>query len=88
MLATRCACGFEHLDDELLIDHLLAAFESEDCTGTDGLVHVEMVRLTCMCGFQGASSDELDRHFLTAFTRTDQLGRDGRKHEPLAPVAR
>jgi hypothetical protein len=87
MLATRCACGFERLEDERLMDHLLAVFEPDDSTGADGLVHLEMATLVCSCGFQAASSDELDSHFLEVFTRTDQIGRDGRKHESIAPVA-
>lgn len=87
MLATRCACGFERLEDEQLIDHLLAAFDPEDCTGTDGLVHLEIVKLACMCGFQAASADDLDCHFLEVFTSTDRIGHDGREHEPIAPVA-
>ncbi len=87
MLAMRCACGFERLEDEQLIDHLLAVFEPDDSTGTDGLVHLEMAKRACSCGFRAASSDELDSHFLSAFTSADRLGRDGRKHEPVAPAA-
>jgi hypothetical protein len=88
MLATRCACGFERLEDEQLIDHILAAFEPEDCTGTDGLAHLEIAKLACTCGFLAASGDDLDRHFLAVFTPTDQTGRDGRKHKPIAPATR
>ena len=84
MLATRCACGFERLEDEQLIDHLLAVFEPDDSTGADGLVHLEMARLACSCGYQAASSDELNDHFLEVFMRTGQCGRDGRKHESIA----
>ena len=87
MLATRCACGFERLEDEQLIDHLLAVFEPDDSTGTDGLVHLEMAKLACSCGYQTASSDELNSHFLEVFRRTNQFGRDGRKHESIAPAA-
>jgi hypothetical protein len=85
LLATRCACGFERLEDEEVIDHLLAVFEPEDTTGTDGLVHMEMAHLVCSCGFQTVHGDDLDYHFLVVFTPSDQVGSDGRRHEPVAP---
>jgi hypothetical protein len=88
MLATRCACGFERLQDEEVIDHLLAVFEPEDSTGTDGVVHLEMAKRICSCGFQAASRDDLDVHFLGVFTPANQVGADGRRHEPVPPVAR
>jgi hypothetical protein len=82
MLAIRCACGFERLQDEQLVDHLLVIFESEDSTGTDGIIHLEMAGRACSCGFQAASGVDLDRHFLEVFTPAGQAGPDGRKHEP------
>lgn len=88
MLATRCACGFERLQDEEVIDHLLAVFEPEDSTGTDGVIHLEMAKRICSCGFQAASRDDLDVHFLGVFTPANQVGADGRRHEPVPPVAR
>jgi len=86
LLATRCACGFERLEDEEVIDHLLAVFEPKDATGTDGKVHMEMAYLVCSCGFQAFHGDDLDYHFLVVFTPSDQVGKDGLLHEPIAPV--
>jgi hypothetical protein len=81
MLATRCACGFERLPDEEVIDHLLAVFEPQDTTGNDGRPHQEMALRACSCGFQAASGDELDMHFLAVFTAADAVGTDGNRHE-------
>ncbi len=86
LLATHCACGFKRLGDEEVIDHLLAVFEPEDSTGTDGLVHLEMANLACSCGFQTFHGDDLDYHFLVVFTPSHQVGYDGHRHEPVAPV--
>jgi hypothetical protein len=86
LLATRCECGFERLEDEEVIDHLLAVFEPEDATGTDGKVHMEMADLVCSCGFQTFHGDDLDYHFLVVFTPSDQVGHDGRRHEPVTPI--
>jgi hypothetical protein len=80
--ATRCVCGFARLEDEEVIDHLLAVFEPADAVGTDRIVHLEMAKLTCSCGFLAVFSDDLDCHFLLVFTPSDQVGRDGRRHEP------
>jgi hypothetical protein len=88
MLAIRCACGFERLHDEQVVDHLLVTFEPEDSTGTDGLIHLEMARRACSCGFQAASADDLDHHFLVVFTPADQVGPDGHHHEPVSPACR
>jgi len=82
MSATRCLCGFERLDDEEVIDHLLATFEPEDSIGSDGQVHQEAAPMACLCAFTAASPRELDAHFLAAFTPADHAGRDGSKHEP------
>jgi hypothetical protein len=87
LLATRCACGFERLEDEEVIDHLLLVFDPEDSTGTDDRVHLEMAKLTCSCGFQTVHGDDLDYHFLVVFTPSDQVGRDGRRHEPIPSAA-
>ncbi len=84
MTATRCACGFQRLDDEEVTDHLLAAFEPGDSTGNDGRVHQELARLACSCGFTAASTQELDNHLLAAFTPAGSVGRDGARHEPAA----
>lgn len=86
LLATRCACGFERLEDEEVIDHLLAVFESADSIGTDGQVHMEMAKLACSCGFQTTYGDDLDYHFLVVFTSSNQVGSDGLRHEPIAPA--
>jgi hypothetical protein len=85
MLATRCACGFECLADEEVIDHLLAVFEPEDAAGNDGRSHEEMAFNACSCGFQAASGDELDIHFLLVFTPADLVGDDGEQHEATNP---
>jgi hypothetical protein len=82
MRATRCACGFERLADEEVIDHLLALFDPADSRGTDGREHEERQGRTCSCGFAGATGEELDEHFLEAFTPAGSVGRDGREHEP------
>ncbi len=84
MLARRCACGFEELKDEQVIDHLLAVFEPPDSTGADGLVHLEMALKACSCGLSFTSGGEMDRHFLAVFTPADSAGSDGRQHEALA----
>jgi hypothetical protein len=84
MLATRCACGFERLDDEEVTDHLLTLFEPGDATGSDRQVHEEMAALACSCGFMAAVAGEMDSHFLAVFTPADSVGRDGEKHEPIA----
>ena len=84
MPTTRCSCGFERLDDEEVTDHLLAVFEPDDATGSDGQVHEEVTRLSCSCGFPAASAEELEGHFLTVFTPAGSVGRDGDKHEPIA----
>ncbi|HEY6788240.1 MAG TPA: hypothetical protein VI365_13120 [Trebonia sp.] len=86
MLATRCACGFERLDDEGVIDHLLAVFGPKDARGNDGQVHEEMAVLACSCGFRAALAEEMDSHFLAVFTPVGPVGRDGEKHEPIAVV--
>ena len=86
MLATRCACGFERLDDEEVIDHLLAVFEPEEGLGTDGQVHQEEQLRGCACGFSAVTSDELDAHFLAKFTPADAIGPDGKRHQAL-PVS-
>lgn len=83
MLAIRCACGFEELADEQVIDHLLAVFEPADAIGTGGEIHEEMAGRACSCGFLALSGDEMDAHFLAAFTPVGKVGRDGRAHEPL-----
>jgi hypothetical protein len=84
MLATRCACGFERLDDdEEVSDHLLAAFESPSGIGTDGRVHQEEALRACSCGFSAATGDDLDAHFLAVCTPIDAIGHDGKKHEAL-----
>jgi hypothetical protein len=82
MTATRCTCGFQRLDDEEVADHLLAAFEPSDSTGSDGHVHQELAKLACSCGFAAASAQELDRHLLGVFTPAGSVGRDGVMHEP------
>jgi hypothetical protein len=84
MTATRCSCGFERLDDEEVSDHLLAAFEPRDLTGTDGQVHQELAALACSCGYAATSVPELDGHFLAMFTPAGLVGRDGAKHELAA----
>jgi hypothetical protein len=81
MLATRCACGFERLPDEEVIDHLLAIFEPQDTVGNDGQTHEELTGRACLCGFLAISGEELDTHFLTVFTAADAIGSDGRRHE-------
>jgi hypothetical protein len=81
MLAMRCACGFEELADEQLIDHLLAVFEPADAVGTNGEIHEEMVGRACSCGFFAISGSEMDTHFLAVFTPVGLAGRDGRTHE-------
>ncbi len=83
MLARRCACGFEELEDEQVIDHLLAVFESPDSAGADSLVHLEMALKACSCGLSFASGGEMDAHFLAVFMPVDSVGSDGRKHEAL-----
>jgi hypothetical protein len=83
MLATHCACGFEELAEEQVIDHLLAAFEPVNDVGADGKVHEEMDSRTCSCGFSAISGNAMDAHFLAAFTPADRVGSDGRRHEPL-----
>ena len=82
MTATRCTCGFQRLDDEEVSDHLLAAFEPDDSTGSDGDVHQELAGLACSCGFAAASGQELNSHFLAVFTPAGSVGRDGVQHEP------
>ena len=83
MLATRCSCGFERLDDEEVSDHLLTAFEPEDSIGTDGRVHQEEALRTCSCGFSVTTGAELDAHFIALFAPTDTIGRDGERHQAL-----
>jgi hypothetical protein len=83
MLATRCACGFERLDDEEVSDHLLAVFEPDDAIGTDDQVHQEDDNRVCSCGFSAAIGDELDTHFLAVFMPADSLDRDGVRHQPI-----
>lgn len=84
MLATRCACGFEELADEQVIDHLLAVLEPADAIGTDGNTHEEMADRACSCGFAAISRGEMDAHFLAAYTPADSVGNDGRTHQALA----
>ncbi|HEY6788555.1 MAG TPA: hypothetical protein VI365_14720 [Trebonia sp.] len=84
MLATRCSCGFETLNEEEVTDHLLAVFETEDTIGNDGQAHLEDRRLSCSCGFSGSSAEELDAHFLAVFTPVGSVARDGAKHEAAA----
>jgi hypothetical protein len=81
--ATRCACGFERLDDEEGSDHLLAAFVPEDNLGPDGQVHEEGELRACSCGFSASSGPELDAHFLAVFMTADRLDRDGLRHSPI-----
>jgi hypothetical protein len=83
MLATRCACGFERLEDEEVSDHLLAVFEPDDALGTDGQVHSEDDNRVCSCGFSAATGDELDTHFLAVFMPADSVDRDGVHHKPV-----
>jgi hypothetical protein len=83
MLARRCACGFEELADEQVVDHFLATFEPADAIGIDGNVHEEITGRACSCGFTAISGDEMDAHFLALFTPVDSVGHDGRAHEPL-----
>jgi len=80
--ATRCACGFERLDDEEVSDHLLAAFIPEDSLGPDGQVHEERELQFCSCGFSVTSGTELDEHFLAVFMPGDRVARDGARHWP------
>ena len=84
MLATRCACGFERLEDEEVSDHLLAVFEPDDAVGADGQVHQEGELRVCSCGFSAVTRGELDAHFRAVFTPADSIGNDGSKHEPIA----
>jgi hypothetical protein len=81
-LATRCACGFGRLEDEEVIDHLLAVFDPDDSRGADGKVHLEDYHRVCSCGFTGASAGELDAHFLAVFMPADPVDRDGVRHRP------
>jgi hypothetical protein len=83
-LATQCACGFEELADEQVVDHLLAVLEPADAIGTDGKIHEEMANLVCSCGIASISGDGMDAHFLVAYTPADSVGNDGRTHEALA----
>ena len=84
MLATRCACGFEALADEQIIDHLLAVFEPADAVGYDGKAHEEMAGRVCSCGTSFLSGNAMDVHFFVAFAPADLVGGDGRAHEPVA----
>jgi len=84
MLATRCACGFERLEDEEVNDHLLAVFEPDDSIGTDGHVHHERDLRVCSCGFSSVSGEKLDAHFLAVFTPVNFVGNDGKKHMVIA----
>ena len=84
MLATRCCCGFERLDDEEVSDHLLAAFEPPNGIGTDGRVHQEEALRRCSCGFSAVTGSELDAHFIAVFTPVGAIGHDGKRHEALA----
>jgi hypothetical protein len=81
MLATRCECGFEALEDEQVIDHLLAVFQPDDALGTDGKIHEEIINKTCSCGFSATTNEELDSHYLAVFTPASSIARDGTKHE-------
>jgi hypothetical protein len=83
MSATRCSCGFERLDDEEVIDHLLALFGPADHQGGDGQQHEEWQDRSCSCGFTAVLADELDEHFLKLCTPADAVAHDGRKHEPV-----
>jgi serine/threonine-protein kinase RsbW len=83
MTTARCTCGFTELADETMTDHLLAAFEPDDCMGTDGLVHEEGEPLACACGFAASTPDDLDEHFLKSFTPAGAIGRDGHRHEAV-----
>jgi triosephosphate isomerase len=82
-LATQCACGFEALADEQVIDHILAIFEPPGAIGTDGKMHEEMVSRVCSCGIASISGDEMGAHFLAVFIPAHSVGRDGRRHEPV-----
>ena len=82
--ATRCACGFERLQDEEVSDHLLAAFVPDDSLGPDGQLHEERELRACSCGFSAASGKELDDHFLTVFMPDDCLDPDGIRHSPIS----
>jgi hypothetical protein len=81
MMGQSCSCGFTRLDDEEVIDHLLALFTPGDSRGGDGRVHAEgRVALACFCGFTAAKPEDMDQHFLDMFGSTDSVGRDGKKH--------
>jgi hypothetical protein len=83
MWATRCACGFERLEDEEVSDHLLAAFEPDDAIGTDGQVHQEDANRVCSCGFSAVTGDQLDAHFLAESMPADSVDGDGVRHGPV-----
>ena len=83
MLATRCACGFQELADEQLIDHLLSVFEPEGAIGTDGDIHLETTSKACSCGLPFPSVEQFDAHFLAQFTPADSIGHKGQRHEPV-----
>jgi hypothetical protein len=84
MLATRCSCGFERLEDEEVSDHLLAVFEPHDAIGSDGQLHQEEELRHCSCGFSATTGPELDAHFLAVFTPPNAIAPDGTKHHPLS----
>jgi hypothetical protein len=89
MIIARCLCGFTETAgaDEMIDDHLLEVFETDDDRGTDGQVHVEGVTsFFCACG-AGGSTKELDAHLLLVFTPANYVGRDGNKHEASRCVA-
>jgi hypothetical protein len=88
VLATRCACGFEELADEQLIDHLLSVFEPEGAIGTDGDINLELTSLACSCGLSFPSVEQFDAHFLARFTPASSVGRDGQRHQPVPNAPR
>jgi hypothetical protein len=84
-MAQGCSCGFARLDDEEVIDHLLALFTPADSRGSDGQVHMEgRGALACFCGVTPTKAAEMDQHFLEMFTPTDSIGRDGKQHVAAA----
>jgi hypothetical protein len=83
MLATRCACGFEAITPDDMIEHVMDVIVPDDAIGTDAQPHEELDHGTCTCGFSAAIPTEMDRHFIALFTPATTLGRDGRHHQVL-----
>jgi hypothetical protein len=96
MSAYHCACGFAVNDADEFGDHLREVFDLTDTTGTDGLVHDEVMTspdrqrlIVCACGFETASIPEFDDHVLRVLLPPDGMGKDGQKHvlvDPSTPV--